>query len=99
MKKYYDSVVEAINSLNNLGYTEDFEAQNNSIVALYSKKRYQPNDLIIEKSYRFFSDSDVGDESELFVIKANDEVKGTLLIAYSAIEPENVSLIKQIKSC
>ncbi len=98
MKPYYDNLVEATNNLNILGYTEDFEAQTNSIVALYSKKEYQPEDLTIEKSYRFFSNSDVGDEAELFVITANDGTKGTLSISYSAQETENLSLIKRMKS-
>ena len=96
MKAYYDTLIEAISNLNDEGYTEDFELQEKTVLALYSKKSYLPKELTIVKSYRFFGNSDVGDESELFVIEAPDKSKGTLVISYGAEQSQNTALLKDI---
>jgi len=93
----FDTLSIAINALTAEGFTEDFKAEESCIVALYSKNEYQPNDLEIVNTFRFEGMTNPEDETELFAIIANDGVKGTLVMSYSANHFQNVELIKQIK--
>jgi hypothetical protein len=45
-------------------------------------KNYQPEDLRIERTYRFEGESDPADSSILYVIKANDGLTGYSIDAY-----------------
>lgn len=99
MKNYnFDTLSEAVNTLTKDGFTEDFEAENDFIKALYSKKRYQPSELKILSSYRFEGMTNPGDQSTVFAIEASDGTKGTLVMSYSAEHGQNVELIRQIPS-
>lgn len=93
----YDTLSEATNDLTKKGYTDNFVAKTESIKALYAKKEYQPSDLIVDKRYRFEGMTNPSDQSELFAISANDGVKGTLTMSYSANHSQNIELIKQLK--
>lgn len=55
---------------------EGFTAGNN--------KFYQPEDLTIVKTYRFEGESDPADSSILYIIQANDQLRGYSLDAYGA---------------
>ncbi|WP_067032468.1 phosphoribosylpyrophosphate synthetase [Allomuricauda sp. CP2A] len=99
MKKYnFDTLSEAVNTLTKDGFTEDFEAENDFIKALYSKRQYQPSELKILSSYRFEGMTNPGDQSTVFAIEAGDGTKGTLVMSYSAEHGQNVELIRQIPS-
>lgn len=100
MKNYnFDTLSEAVNTLTQeQGFTEDFEAEDNFIKALYSKKQYQPNELKILSSYRFEGMTNPGDQTTVFAIEANDGTKGTMVMSYSAEHGQNVELIRQIPS-
>lgn len=93
----FDSMVSAINYLNKLGYKEDFRADEHFILGLYGKGEFQPNQLTIVDYVRFDGMTDPEDESELFVLTADDGTQGTLVMSYSAEHSQNVELIKQIK--
>lgn len=93
----FDTLSTAINTLTDDGFTEDFKAEEDCIIALYSKKEYQPEELEIVKTFRFEGMSNPEDQTELFAIIANDGLKGTLVMSYSAVHFQNVELIKQIK--
>ncbi|NDV15471.1 phosphoribosylpyrophosphate synthetase [Muricauda sp. TY007] len=95
-KHSFDTLSEAVNTLTQEGYKEDFEAMENCIKALYSKKEYQPDDLKIIDSYRFEGITNPGDQSTVFTIEANDGTKGTMVMSYSASSGQNDELIKQI---
>lgn len=45
-------------------------------------KTYQPEELTIIKTYRFEGDSDPSDSSILYIIEANDGLKGYSIDAY-----------------
>ena|SRR5688572_15268781 len=47
-----------------------------------SGKSYQPEDLIIIKTYRFEGESDPSDSSILYIIQANDGLVGYCIDAY-----------------
>ena len=92
----YDTLSEALNALNKVGYTEDFIAEEKNLYILRNKKKYQPEDLKIVRSFRFEGMSNPSDSSELFAIIANDGVKGTLVMAYGAKHSQNTDLILRI---
>ena len=97
MENYdFDTLSEAINTLTKNGFTEDFEAEDNSIKALYSKKEYQPGELKILSSYRFEGMTNPDDQATVFALEANDGTKGTLVMSYSAEHSQNVELIRLI---
>ena len=92
----FDTLSEAVNTLTQNGYVEDFEAEDNCIRALYSKKGYQPSELSIVASYRFEGMTDPNDQAVVFALEALDGTKGTLVMSYSAEHGQNEELIKKI---
>lgn len=93
----FDTLSEAVNTLTQKeGYKEDFEADESCIKALYSKKEYQPKDLVVIDSYRFEGMTNPGDQSTVFAIAAKDGTKGTLVMSYGASTAQNEELIRQI---
>ncbi len=95
--RHFDTLSIAVDALTKEGFTEDFKAEENCILALYSKKEYQPKDLIIVHTFRFEGMTNPEDEMELFAIVAHDGLRGALVMSYSAQHFQNVELIKQIK--
>lgn len=95
-KHSFDTLSEAVNTLTQEGYAEDFEAEDNCIKALYSKREYQPNELKIINTYRFEGMTNPSDQTTVFTIEATDGTKGTMVMSYSAEHDQNVELIKQI---
>lgn len=95
-KHSFDTLSEAVNTLTQEGYIEDFEAGDSCIKALYSKKEYQPEALKIVNSYRFEGMTDPEDQATVFTIEATDGTKGTLVMSYSAEHNQNEELIKKI---
>ena len=93
----FTTLSQAVNTLTqNEGYKEDFEADESCIKALYSKKEYQPSDLVIIESYRFEGMTNPSDQSTVFAIEAKDGTKGTLVMSYGASTSQNEELIRQI---
>ncbi len=95
-KHNFDTLSEAVNTLTQEGFAEDFEAGESNIKALYSKKEYQPGELMIIDTYRFEGMTDPEDQVTLFAIMAKDGTKGTLVMSYSAEHSQNEELIRKI---
>jgi len=93
----FNSLFVTMNTLTREGYTEDFKAGEVKIKALYSKHEYQPKDLLIIESYHFDKITNPENDMQLFAIKANDGIKGSLVMSYGAKHLQNMDLIKQIK--
>jgi hypothetical protein len=96
-KNKFDTLSEAIDSLTSEGFTENFKALEDGILALYSKKVFQPDELRIVMVYRFDSMTNPGDDTAVFAIVATDGLKGTLVMSYGASHSHNVELIRQIR--
>lgn len=94
----FDTLSQAVNTLTENGFTEDFKAEEKYIKALYSKKEYLPKELKIVEYFRFEGMGSPEDETELFAIIANDGTKGTLVMSCSAVHFQNIALIKEIKN-
>jgi hypothetical protein len=79
------------------GYKANFEATKKGIKEIDSGKVYEPETLHVVNFYRFEGASDPADNSILYVIEANDGVKGTLVDAYGAYsDPDVDKVIKKI---
>lgn len=94
---YLKTATEAINELYTLGFAEDFQLKDHDIIAHPSEKHYAPEELRIVKVYRFESDTDPGDDAELFAIHANDGQKGIMFIPYGAHVEFNEDLVRAMK--
>jgi len=86
-----------MNALAKKGYTEDFKATKDYVLAIYSKKQYQADELRIVATYRFEGETNPADQTTLFVIEAKDGLKGTLLMSYSYQSNQDDDMLKRIK--
>lgn len=96
MNNDFDTISSAVDGLTEAGYKEDFETNGDHILAIYSKKQYQPEDLKILKSYRFEGMTDPADQAVVFAMEANDGTKGTMVISYSSQHNQDMELLKKI---
>jgi hypothetical protein len=92
-----NTLSEILNQLRKKGYTEDFRTEGDHILAIYSKKKYQPEDLRITDTFRFEGNTNPSDESELLVIEAKDGMKGTMTMAFGAKHSQDADLVKRIR--
>ncbi len=91
-----DTLSEAINMLNKEGFSEDFRATEEYVEALISKKKFEPEELKIVKSYRFEGPTDPADEMVCFAIEAYDGTKGTLVMSYSSDHSQAIETVRKI---
>lgn len=79
------SLTSVEKKLNKEGYTADFVVTDGSMHAMsddQNQKTYAPEDVTIVDFYRFEGESNPDDMSILYVIEANDGVKGTISSAF-----------------
>ena len=80
--KSYKTMVEAINDLNKQGYVDDFNLQQNYLVANASIKLH-PEDFQIDAFFRFEENNDPDEQAILYAISSpNLNLKGLLVNAY-----------------
>ncbi len=91
-----DTLTDIINELNKKGYTEDFRAGENHLEGLVSKKKFNPEELLIVESHRFEGMTDPADETVCFAMEASDGTKGTLVMSYSAEHSQEIETIRKI---
>jgi hypothetical protein len=81
----YDTMTEAINSLRQQGYTEDFNLQIHCLECSLREIQLFPQEFEIDKVFRFYGPSDVDDESILYAISSEKyKLKGVLVNGYGA---------------
>ncbi len=73
---------EAMNSMRNKGYVNDFDVYEEGLIVKKNNKKYSPENVIIKKVFRFEGDSNPDDMSILYAIESNDGDKGLLVDAY-----------------
>ena len=78
----YDTLTEALNDLTSIGYTLDFNLQENQIECKATGETFAPEVFKIAEMYRFEGMSSTDDESVVYVIETNNGRKGTLVDAY-----------------
>lgn len=76
---------QVIAVLNSRGITEEFRMNDAAQMQLGDRSKvYQPEDLVVRKSYRFEGDSSADDNAVLYVIQDNDGNLGMIIDAYGA---------------
>ena len=91
---------ETINALVKLGYTHDFNIQDECIVCHSANITLSPDDFQIDHVYRFEGDSDPEYQSILYAISSTKyNVKGTLVNGYGPSSDETTSkLIEKLNT-
>src|SRR6186713_3328621 len=96
---YLKSLTHCLNRSIERGYTENFRATERGLLSLDSSINYIPTDVEVVNFYRFEGVSDPADNSILYVIRAVDGAKGTLVDAYGPYsDPLVEKMIKQVES-
>jgi len=76
----YDTLTDAINSLQLQGYVEDFNLKNNCLDCRMGEFQLHPDEFEIDKFFRFYGPSDPDDESILYAISSGKYgLKGLLV--------------------
>lgn len=89
LKESYGTLSETINALTKLGYTHDFNLQEECLVCKQAGLSLSPNDFNIDQVYRFDGDLDPEYQSILYVISSDKfKVKGTLVNGYGTAADE-----------
>lgn len=90
---------QVMTRVENNGYKEDFRInENGKMCSPASDKEYAPEDLTIDKVYRFEGESDPGDMSVLYSITTNDGTKGKLVDAFGMYESRKFAeFIRNVK--
>ena len=86
-RKSYDTLSEAVNDLQNMGYVEDFVIQEDGecLFCVGRSKELSPEQFVIDEIYRFEGMTDPGDESILFAISSTDNlIKGLVINSFGA---------------
>lgn len=79
------------------GFTANFYFQDHQLINTESKNQYSPGDLYIVAEHRYEGMSNPSDLSILYVIKTNQDEKGTFLAGYGpSSDLELASFFKDI---
>jgi hypothetical protein len=79
----YETLSEAISTLKQQGYTEDFNLKENCLECIAGRKELLPHEFVIDKSFRFDVDEDPSDQAVLYAISSEMHgVRGLLVNGY-----------------
>ncbi len=98
LKESFGTLSETINGLINIGYTHDFNIQDECLVCNKTNTSLSPDDFHIDKVYRFEGQSNPDDQSILYAISSSKyNIKGVLVNGYGISSDETTSkLIKKL---
>src|SRR6478736_1469158 len=92
LNENFGTLSETINELIKLGYTHDFNREDECIVCHRTNIILSPDDFQIDKVYRFEGDSDPDYQSILYAISSEKyDIKGTLVNGYGISSDETSS--------
>jgi len=95
----YDTLSKALNSLNERGYTIDFNMQSDSVYCKTLGESFSPEDFEIIEFYRFEGNTDPGDESIIYALKTKSGHKGVLVDAYGLYsDPLTAEMVQKLKT-
>lgn len=98
----YDTLSQALNDLQNRGFSYDFNLLENCIECKAKQSLYNPAQFNVVEVYRFEGMTNPDDSSVLYAIETEDGLKGTLIDAYGAyaesLTPELVAKLNIIHS-
>lgn len=83
LKESYGTLSQTIHALIGLGYTHDFNLQNDCIICHKINKVLPPDEFQLDKVYRFEGDADPDYQSILYAISSPSHgIKGLLVNGY-----------------
>jgi hypothetical protein len=82
MENEMDTITEVISYLRFQQKIYDFEFQNDRLLCRETGESFLPEDLVINKVYRFEGDSSADDMSVLFYLESKSGIKGILVDAF-----------------
>jgi len=88
--KNYDTLSEAIDDLQQRGYTYNFNLKFDCLECASIKIKIYFNDFTVDEVYRFEGMSSTDDNSILFAISSKNNINGTLVDAYG-VYAESIS--------
>jgi hypothetical protein len=83
---HYATVSEALNQLNELGFTYDYNIHQNDIIK-------KPAEHQVKHVYRYEGNSDPGDSSIVYGITAVSGLKGVFVSGYSANTDDEAAIV------
>ena len=100
LNESFGTLSETINGLVKLGYTHDFNIQEECIICHRTNITLSPDDFQIDQVYRFDGDSDPDYQSILYAISSlKFDVKGTLVNGYGISSDETATkLIEKLNT-
>ena len=97
-KNYMTTLSQTIPKLREKGYDKDFEMIEGGMLLKQTNEAFQPDELIIERVYRFEGESNPGDESILYGVKASNGLKGIIIDAYGADDDDDLAgFLRKVK--
>lgn len=97
MEKEMSTVTEIIQRLRDRHYIHDFEVSQGRVVSKETNEDFHPQDLLIERVYRFEGDSNPDDMSVIYGVTAPSGTMGIIMDAYGTYaDPAISKVIKQI---
>jgi hypothetical protein len=95
--KGYQTVAEAVRTLEQRGFSANFELIGKTFRAVESGKTFKPEDLTIVEHYRFEGASDPEELAVVYAIEAADGTRGILVDAYGAYaNPDLSAFLKDV---
>jgi hypothetical protein len=92
------TLVEILPQLKSKGYICNFELKDGKLFCRETNEMFNPEDIVIERVYRFEGDSNPDDMAVLYGIKAKSGSKGTLIDAYGTYDDADLSeFLKDVK--
>ena len=97
MEKEMTTLVEVIQKMRDKQFIHDFEIREGKAFSKDTGESFTPDDLIIERTYRYEGDSNPDDMAVAYGITASSGTKGILIDAYGTYSNAKVSeFIKQV---
>ena len=94
----YETMVEALTSLNKQGYRYSFKVSNKKAVCIETKDEFSAKEMTIVEFHRFEGDTDPADMSVIYVVECTNGLKGCLIDAYGSYADEQMSeFLSEIK--
>ena len=95
----YDTLTQAIESLQKQGYTEDFNLKENCIECRGGIFKFFHDQFHVDKIFRFYGPNDPADESVVYAISSADgKIKGILVNGYGPTsDPLTVEMVEKLK--
>lgn len=97
MKKHESTLSEVMISLRNKYGARDLSFEDNKVVSKDTNETFSPEDLILERAYRFEGDSSPDDMSVLYHLTSTKGISGMLVDAFGTYSNHKLSeFIKKV---